>query len=102
MILQMDQTNQVQSSSDGVVQQSPVVNNPVAQDYLVTQKVDPSTLSKSQVQNDLDMFKQAEEKMVSKTPQYIRATRDVRAKSLPTKPVTEMDVLKLKNPFRGE
>ncbi|MBI2357225.1 hypothetical protein HYV12_04210 [Candidatus Dojkabacteria bacterium] len=82
--------------------QQPPVNNAIVHDYLVTQKIDPSLLPKDQVAGDLELFKEAEEKMYSKTPNYIRATRDLRSSTLPTRPLTEVDILKIKNPFRGE
>lgn len=74
----------------------------LASDYFVTQKIDPATLPKSQQEKDLEMFKKAEDKVNSKTPDFIRATRNIRSASLPSKPLTDVDILRIKNPFRGE
>jgi len=79
-----------------------VAGNSLAADYLVTQKIDPSSIPQNQLEKDLEMFKKAEEKLYSKTPEYIKITKDVRSKTLPSKPLTEVDILRIKNPFRGE
>lgn len=74
----------------------------MSSDYLVNQTVNPSVISTTQVQDDLDALKKAEEKIYSKSPVYIKKTKEVRATTLPSRPLTEIEILKIKNPFRGE
>lgn len=77
-------------------------SNSVAQDILVTQKVDPNQIPTSQLQQDLEMFKKAEEKIHSKSPELIAKKRIINSQSLPMRQYTEREILQIKNPFRGE
>ena len=94
----MEPTNQLITNNSSVAS----TTGSLASDYLVTQKIDPLSIPQSQIDKDLEMFKKAEDKVYSKTPDYMRVTKDIRSKSLPGKPLTKVDILRIKNPFRGE
>ena len=103
----MDQTNQ----------QTLQTNNTASDGYLVTQKVDPSSLPTNQVNKDLDALKKAEAFMTGRLSTNATLNNPIvikdrlnRKQTAPTAISTVADsdkdqvlkALALKNPFRGE
>ena len=81
-------------------------NNQIINDFNVTTKVDPSTLSQSQISSDLDALKAAEEMTTGKTS-HVSSTTLSSSLSKPKVVINknqpqELQALQLKNPFRGE
>ena len=80
--------------------QTKTTNNNVVNDFLVTHKIDTQSISEEQLKRDLELLKTNEVIMQSRanTPLLVKKKR-----ILPrTLDITDVDVLKLGNPFKGE
>jgi len=76
------------------------INNKVVNEYLVTMKVDTISIDKEQLKSDLELLKAKEILMNSRSTAPIA----VKKKKILLKKmkITDVDVLRLKNPFKGE
>jgi len=82
-------------------------NNSITNDYLVTQKVDPSSLSDDRLKKDLALLKQAEISLgIQRTKQMGSLNKTLPKQEIILRYTSlqeqAMDVLKLRNPFKGE
>lgn len=85
--------------------QQTVTNNQIINDFNVTVKVDPSTLPQSQINNDLDALKSAEDMMTGKSSKIsipLNVPRPKPISAIDSNQPQELRALQLKNPFRGE